>query len=106
MDYKIAIIGSGEAVIGFKALGLDVVPAETIEKTLEELIKLCDSGNYGVIFITEDWYVKLSGAVSELSKRALPALIAVPSHKGSTGAGLANIKKIVEKAVGSDILSN
>ena len=30
--YKIAVLGDQDSVLGFKALGLDVFPAETVEE--------------------------------------------------------------------------
>lgn len=115
MNYKIAIVGSREAVSGFALLGLDVVPVLTSEEAVQELFRLKkemttdESGHdhhaYAIVFITED----LSAGISpddekKLSKGALPAIIPIPSHKGSTGYGLQRLKRIVERAVGSDIL--
>ena len=40
----------------------------------------------------------------KLSRGALPAIIPLPSHQGSSGYGLARLKRIVERAIGSDIL--
>ena len=42
--------------------------------------------------------------LDEYKERALPAIVSVPSPKGTTGAAMKNLKKIVEQAVGSDIL--
>ena len=50
--YKIAVLGDKDSVLGFKALGLDVYPAETVEearKTLHTLAK----GDYAVVYLTE-----------------------------------------------------
>ena len=47
---------------------------------------------------------KLEDKLSELRTQALPAIVAIPSHHGTTGYGLKNLKKIVERAVGSDML--
>ncbi len=105
MSYKIAIIGSEDAIGGFKAVGLDVFGIKTKEKCEEEFLKIYNSAEYGIIFITEDWMDQIKNFLKELPPKALPSVVAVPSQAGSTGAGLANLKKIVEQAVGSDILS-
>jgi vacuolar-type H+-ATPase subunit F/Vma7 len=39
----------------------------------------------------------------KLTSGALPAIIPIPGHKGSSGFGDEKIKRIVEQAVGSDI---
>ncbi len=114
MKYKTAIVGSREAVAGFSLLGVDVVPVETSQQAVEELMRLKketrnengrDVQTYAIIFITED----LAGGISpddekKLAKGALPAIIPLPSHQGSTGYGMQRLKRIVERAVGSDIL--
>ncbi|MBU0731629.1 V-type ATP synthase subunit F [Patescibacteria group bacterium] len=106
MDYKIAILGNHDAILGFRALGLETHDIATQEQGLEVLKKIREAEDYGIIFITEDWTPKLEKELLKLEGRALPAIISIPSQEGTTGEGLKNISKIVEQAVGSDILSN
>ena len=114
MKFRIAIVGPKETIAGFALLGADVVPATTVADAVPQLFRLkkamrVEEGRernvYGVIFVSEDL---LSGVSAEdekkLSRGALPAIIPLPSHHGSTGYGLARLKRIVERAVGSDIL--
>lgn len=113
--YKLAIVGSPEAIAGFALLGVDAVPANSPEEAVEALFTLkrntrVDEGGvehnvYAIVFITED----LASGISpddekKLARGALPAIIPLPSHKGSSGAGLSRLKRIVERAVGTDIL--
>ena len=42
--------------------------------------------------------------LSEYEESVFPAIIEIPGVSGNTGAGIAGVKKSVEKAVGSDIL--
>ena len=115
MEYKIAIVGSPEAIAGFALLGADTVPATNHKEATEALFTLkkdmftdekgVERNTYAIVFITED----LASGISpedekKLARGALPAIIPLPSHKGSTGYGLQRLKRIVEQAVGSDIL--
>ena len=122
MNYKISIVGTREAILGFKALGLEPhyvsEPAAAVE-SLYELKKervehegAAPAGGqesrnkYAIIFIMED----LMSAVTDddykkLTADPLPAIIPLPSHLGSSGYGLKKLKTIVEKAVGMDILN-
>lgn len=114
MKYRIAIVGTHAAVAGFALLGVDTVPVDSTEQAVEELMRLRkvtrneggrEVQTYAIIFITED----LAGGISpddekKLARGALPAIIPLPSHQGSTGFGFQRLKRIVERAVGSDIL--
>ncbi|OGF27311.1 V-type ATP synthase subunit F [Candidatus Falkowbacteria bacterium RIFOXYB2_FULL_34_18] len=102
-EYKIAIIGNHNAILGFSSLGIDVFGLND-NNAKEQAVKILDSGNYAIVFITEDWAEKLEKVLDEYYSRALPAIVSVPSPKGSSGVALKNLKKIVEQAVGSDIL--
>ena len=91
---KVAILGSKNAILGFKAIGLDVFDS----------FKKINLADYGILFITEDWARKFRKEVNEISGQTLPAILTVPSAQGATKEGIRNLKKIIEKAVGSDIL--
>jgi len=104
-QYKIAMIGSPDSILGFSALGIKtfgVISKEETLKAIEEIKK----DNYAILFITEDWYEKILKEIEEMQKKTLPAILSLPSQHGSTGAGLKNLRRIVEQAVGSDILFN
>jgi len=62
---------------------------------------------YAIIFITEDLAQEIPELeMKKLMQDVLPAIIPLPSHLGSTGFGNKRLSKIVEQAVGSDILGN
>ena len=50
--YRIAVLGDQASVLGFKALGLDVYPAETVEAAREILHRLAKSDT-AIIYLTE-----------------------------------------------------
>lgn len=100
---KIAIIGNKNIILGFKALGVSTFSVNQkidIEKVLEEIKK---ENDYGIIFITEEFMDMAQEKLQEFKGLPLPAIVPIPSNI-KTGAGLKNLKRIVEKAVGSDIL--
>ena len=105
MIYKIAIIGSPDAVNGFKAVGVEAIAVKTKEEAEQKVKEIYDGSEYATLFITEDIVDRIKDTLNELKPKALPAIVAVPSQEGSTGAGLRNLSKIVEQAVGSDILA-
>ena len=98
--YKIAVLGDYNSIYGFAALGLDTFPVEDPAEGKEKLNRLA-AGEYAVIYITEQLAAQLSAEISKYSEELMPAIIQIP---GNTGAGIENVKKSVETAVGSDIL--
>lgn len=103
-DFKIGIIGSKDSILCFKAFNLEVFPISHLEEG-KEAIKKISQENFAIVFITEDWAEKLEEELLPLKTATLPAVISLPTHFGSTGYGLKELKKIVERAVGSDITS-
>ena len=104
--YKIGMIGTEEAIGGFNALGVHCFYIKK-ESEIDNIIEQIQSAKFAAIYITEDWAEKVRTSIDEAFKdAALPAVVTVPSQKGASVAGLNNLRKIVEQAVGSDILFN
>ncbi len=99
---KIAVLGDSDITLAFKAIGMDVYNANSVGEASEKLRLL--ARNYSVIFITEDLAVQIEEQIAKYRNRTYPAIIPIPSSNGTTGYGVQNIKKDVEKAVGTDIL--
>jgi len=116
MQYRIAIVGPRETVSVFSLLGVDVVPASDVPSAVTELYRLkramrdekgVQRNVYGIVFITEDLAAGISpDDERKLQRGALPAIIPLPSRSSEDGQsyGLERLKRIVERAVGSDIL--
>ena len=62
--------------------------------------------DYAVIYITEALMSQLPEEMERCAQRMLPAVIPIPGVTGNTGAGIRNVKRSVEQAVGSDIIFN
>ncbi|MBU1446395.1 V-type ATP synthase subunit F [Patescibacteria group bacterium] len=113
-NYKIAIIGNKDQILGFKALGITACVANNGADARESLFQLykeeitLPNGDmkkkYAIIFILEDLAMQLStDDYKKLNKTAIPAIIPIPGIQGTQGYGSHRIKKMVEQAVGSDI---
>lgn len=101
--YKIAVLGDKDSVLGFKALGLDVFPADGVEEARKLLHRLSKE-NYAVIYLTEQYASRMEADVQRYKDEVTPAIILIPGTEGSLGIGMANVKNAVERAVGADIL--
>ncbi len=117
MKYSIAIVGPKEEILGFAAIGVHTFSADTTEKACDVLFQLKkdmladgsqESGKkFAIIFVIESVFRDIPQEdYDKLSTGALPAIISLPGNRGSTGFGNEKIRRIVEKAVGSDIFGN
>jgi len=60
--------------------------------------------NYGIIFITEELAKLIPDTIERYNKEIIPAVILIPSNRGSLNIGMDKINERVEKAVGTNIL--
>lgn len=101
--YKIAVLGDYDSIYGFAAVGLDTFPVSDAQAAAKQLHNLAEN-EYSVIYITESLAAQIPDAIEKYNTSLLPAIIQIPGISGNTGAGVENVKKSVEQAVGSDIL--
>ena len=103
--YRVAILGDRDSIYGFAAIGLDTFPVEDATEAAKKLKELAD-GRYAVIYITESLQAQLETEIDNYVSLQLPAIIPIPGVSDNTGMGMRNVKKSVERAVGSDIIFN
>ena len=101
--YRMAVIGDKDSIYGYAALGMKVTPVTEDIEAVKKLRELAEN-DYAVIYITEALAARIPGEIARYREQMLPAIILIPGVYGNTGAGIANVKKSVEQAVGSDIL--
>lgn len=101
--YKIAVIGDKDSVLAFRALGVHVFTV-TCANDARRIVDRLAKEEYGVIFITEQLAKDIEETIERYNSEVIPAVILIPSNRGSLNIGLENINKNVEKAVGSNIL--
>lgn len=110
-SYKLAMVGREGASLLYKALGVQVSPAQTAEEAQEVVADLfaakqAEVNVYAVVFVEECFFRDFSLDFQEkLTKSALPAVIAVPSPGDDNDQSFQRMKALVERAVGSDILN-
>lgn len=102
MNGKTAIVGDGESIMVFKAAGVDAFPAENEIKAKEILRRI--ARDYPVIFVTEEFYVKMGAFLKRFDEEPYPVVLAVPSGDGNSDFGEKFLKSAMERALGVDIL--
>lgn len=103
--YKIAVLGDRDSIYGFATLGLDTFPVTDAEEGEDMLKRLAMTG-YAVIYITEALKAQIEDTIEKFRDQKLPAIIPIPGVSGNTGQGMVDVKRLVEQAVGSDIIFN
>jgi vacuolar-type H+-ATPase subunit F/Vma7 len=96
---KIGIIGEKNMVLGFNDLGMDVFAIEKDEDFAEAKDKIVE--NFAVVFITEAIADKYN--LDDLYNRTLPAILIIPGIKRSLEKSSSHLKKILERALGSEL---
>lgn len=103
MKGKTAIIGDGESILVFKAVGVEPFPvknAAEAENKLTEISKL-----YKIIFITDDFAEQIDDKIKRYNSQSYPIIMSVPSKTGSNGYGERVLTEAMEKALGINIFS-
>ncbi len=100
---KMAIVGDETATAGFKALGLDAFTV-TEPARAPEVWNAVDPDEYSIIFITEPEYRALSAELEHLRTRIYPVVTVLPSVGGGRNAGRDELRGLVERAVGTDVM--
>lgn len=103
MKNKIAIIGDLDSIMGFKSLGIEIIPVSSVPAASASLDKAANEG-YAIIYITEQYAFKMADNIAKYREKKIPAIVPVPSISGSKNVGMDQLKESVKKAVGIDIL--
>ena len=74
--YKIAVLGDRDSVLGFKALGLDIVPVEGVEEGRHALHKLAKE-EYAIIYVTEQLAQSIRADIDRYKTSVTPAVILI-----------------------------
>ena len=100
---KIAFIGDGNSVWGFRTFGIDVYPVSDPTAAAEAVKSAVESAHV-IIFVTEDVYEWCGEHISKYRDLALPTVTVLPSVTGSRGLAATEIHEAVSAAIGADIL--
>lgn len=102
---RMGVVGERDAVLAFRAIGMEVIATATPEETTAALFRLAKSG-VPVIFITETAAREVPEALERYKTSGETAIIPIPGSRGADGFGISRVRANVEKAIGADILFN
>jgi len=102
-DFKeMAVVGDRDTIDIFKPFG--VVGFDTDgDKSLEDILEVALSSNFGIVWVTEDIYKRTSHIIKEKKGKTFPAVSIIPGLPGTKGIGLENLRQAVIRAVGVEL---
>ena len=103
MKGKTAIIGDGESILVFKAVGVEPFPVKNASEAESVLDKIAKA--YKIIFITDDVAINIDAKIKKYTSQSYPIIVSVPSKAGSNGYGEKNLTDAMEKALGINLFS-
>lgn len=105
-DKKVLAIGTENVIKIFKFIGFECLYIEDEKDLIAKFENLKSSiDEYGIIYITENFYEPIKAEIDKLSKRVTPAITLIPDSSGSKNIAREMMRVTVEQAAGSDILS-
>lgn len=102
-NHAMGVIGEKDAVLAFKALGMEVINTSTAAQVASGVHQLVQKG-VRVIFMTETAAQMGNETLSKYRSDPLVTIIPIPGTTGTDGFAIGQVKANVEKAIGADIL--
>ena len=103
MSSGIAAVGDRGTVMIWRAIGAETVFCDTKEET-ERAVKKLANRDFAIIYITENCAKMIPDLIEKYIMKKTPAIIPIPGKEGKTGFSEEALHKVVEKAIGADIL--
>ena len=105
--HRIAAIGPYDVISLFKAFDIDCFDATNQDEVVEtlEMLKEKEDPKYAVIFVPESILKGLDRKLyAKITVGSLPTVTPIPLLKADDSASAENIRRLAERAIGSDIL--
>ncbi|MFW6138274.1 MAG: V-type ATP synthase subunit F [Spirochaetota bacterium] len=99
---SIAVVGKNRTLLGFKPYGVDVYFYQEKEDISEWFSSIVKKG-YTLIMVSEAVADELSQEIDQLWQKELPVILTIKGLKGPTGTSFDRLRKLVIRAIGTDI---
>lgn len=102
-DMNIALIGNEDILKIFTAFGADTIGVSD-DASVREAVEKTRRGNYKIVYISEQWAVKVRDLLKPLPDRTFPVFITIPDRAGASKTGMEKLRIAARRAIGSDRL--
>ncbi len=100
---RIAIVGDGTSVAGFRPLGFATFIVRRPEDARELWNELA-GGDYAVVLVTEPVWAQIADLAAAVLDSAVPAITVIPGAGSSGGVGQEKLDRAIERALGTTVL--
>jgi len=101
---RAVVTGERHLILGFKGVGMDIVPVEDREGLHRELMRLARDAEVGLVLVTESMAADAPDAIESFREVSDAILTIIPTHEGSRGVSFNAMRRLVETSIGVDIL--
>ncbi len=100
----ILVVGKRDSVLGFRTIGLETLFWQD-DESVKHLANYINEGSK-IIFVTEEVFGIISEFMDGYFGQMYPVFVPIPDISGSKGIGYENIRKLVIRALGTDIFGD
>jgi V/A-type H+-transporting ATPase subunit F len=103
---KIVAIGPRAEMLGLRSIGVDLIEVESREEMVKALDEQGDQPEVRLILLSETVAEDAREEVQEARQEGGPAILLVPSHRGSKGTTIDWMRHAMEQSIGVDVISD
>lgn len=101
---KAIAVGEKHLILGFKAMGFEIIALEDNAKLMQTLIAISSDLEVGLVVVTESMAEGNQEAINEFQNRSSAVITLIPTHEGSRHTSFFMMSRAVERSIGIDIL--
>lgn len=99
----IGIIGSRELIDIFEIMGVNVYPADNIEKAKNALQKIADEKKHKIVFVLESLAYDMRDEIRAASELDFLTVVSLPNYRSEVSFLDDEIKRLSKEAIGMEI---
>ncbi|OPY79218.1 MAG: V-type ATP synthase subunit F [Syntrophorhabdus sp. PtaU1.Bin153] len=101
---KAVAVGEKHLILGFKGVGFEIVVVEEANRLSQALALLAADTEVGLVLVTESLAEKALLALEEFREKSAAILTVIPTHEESRHTSFAQMRKVIERSMGLDLL--
>ncbi|MBP9003605.1 MAG: hypothetical protein KBH78_08290 [Candidatus Hydrogenedentes bacterium] len=101
---RAVVVGERGLILGFRGVGMEVVSAEDVEGLRRALGPLSRDPDVALVLVTESLAAQAPDALEDFRAVSQAVITTIPTHQGGTGFAFNEMRSVVERSIGVDML--